>query len=374
MIDIHTIGAGGGSIAWVSAGGKPQVGPRSAGADPGPAAYGRGGTEATVTDANLVLGRLPSALLDGRMQLDVERARDSVSRFGAAIGLDVLDAAVTIVELAIHNMDLAIREVSTRKGRDPRECALLAFGGAGPGHAARLGQLLQVPTVLFPHSPGVGSTFGLLSTDVRTDLVQSILLTMEPGRVDGAASVHEQLARQAWAALEQEGVPEGQRLLLTSADFRYTRQQYTINVDVPHPAASWNEQLTAASLVDAVEAFHRTHRALCGFDYRGDPTMGVELINLRVAAVGRLSRPAMRELVVGDGDPSGAFVESRPIFFESSADFVETPVYDRARLRADDALDGPAVIEEFDSTSLVLPGQSARIDRFGNILVALDGA
>ena len=371
MIDIHTIGAGGGSIAWTSAGGKPQVGPKSAGADPGPAAYGRGGTEATVTDANLVLGRLPTALLSGEVGLDVEASQAAVARFGDSLSLSPIDAALTIVELATHSMELAIREVSTRKGRDPRECVLVAFGGAGPGHAARLAQLLEIPTVLLPHSPGVGSTFGLLSTDIRSDFVQSVLVSVN-GAVDGVAAVHEQLATRAWAVLEQEGVREEQRELVASADFRYARQQYSINAEIPNDASDQRALITADDLGRAVESFHAAHRQLCGFDYRDDD-MGVEIINLRMAAIGRLARPGTRELASGTEDPSSARVGERSACLDMTGEFVQAPIFDRDKLLAGNIIAGPAIIEEFDSTSLVLEDQVATVDNQGNVVVAIDG-
>ena len=324
-----------------------------------------------MTDANLVLGRLPTALLSGEVGLDVEASQAAVARFGDSLSLSPIDAALTIVELATHSMELAIREVSTRKGRDPRECVLVAFGGAGPGHAARLAQLLEIPTVLLPHSPGVGSTFGLLSTDIRSDFVQSVLVSVN-GAVDGVAAVHEQLATRAWAVLEQEGVREEQRELVASADFRYARQQYSINAEIPNDASDQRALITADDLGRAVESFHAAHRQLCGFDYRDDD-MGVEIINLRMAAIGRLARPGTRELASGTEDPSSARVGERSACLDMTGEFVQAPIFDRDKLLAGNIIAGPAIIEEFDSTSLVLEDQVATVDNQGNVVVAIDG-
>jgi N-methylhydantoinase A len=372
MIDVHTIGAGGGSIAWVAAGGKPRVGPRSAGADPGPAAYGKGGTSATVTDANLVLGRLPGSLLAGEVELDRDAAYTAVKKFGAQLGLDPIGAALTIVELAIGNMDMAIREVSTRKGRDPRECVLVCFGGAGPGHGARLAELLEIPTVLFPRSPGVGSTFGLLATDIRSDHGKSVVVGMdEPDCVARIGEFYGQLAGEAWQHLGLEGVPDGRRSLVTSADFRYRRQQYTVNVLVPRSdGQAWYTAPTEEELKAAVDDFHAAHRRLCGFDYR-DGAIAVDLINLRVAAIGHLARPRLVTIASRNGRPVDSVVGSREVYFEEGG-FLDTPIYNRTRLLAGDFVEGPAVVEEFDSTTLILPGQEAEVDAHGNILVAVN--
>jgi N-methylhydantoinase A len=371
VIDIHTIGAGGGSIAWVAAGGKPQVGPRSAGAVPGPAAYGQGGIEATVSDANLVLGRLPSGLLGGRLELDVDAAQRAVGEFGDRLGLDLVDAAMTIVELAIGNMDMAIREVSTRKGRDPRECVLVCFGGAGPGHGARLAQLLEIPTVLFPRTPGVGATIGLLATDIRSDFGKSIVVGLDdPGCLERIAEAYAELAGQAWDTLATEGVPMDRRDLVISVDLRYRRQQYTINVPLPlTPGRAWDSPPTHEELDAGRMNFHRAHKRLCGFDYSSDDGMGVDLVNLRVAAIGRLPRPELGSIASRNGKPFDALVGRRDVYFDEEGSFISTPIFDRARLLAGDRLSGPAIVEEFDSTALVLPGQEGHVDRVGNIVV-----
>ncbi len=297
MIEIHTIGAGGGSLARIGPGGKARVGPRSAGAQPGPACYGRGGTEATVTDANVVLGRLGETLLDGGMTLDRDAACESVERFGSQLGLGLVPAAVTIVELAIHSMQTAIREVSTRKGRDPRECVLVAFGGAGPGHAGRLAELLEMPTILYPHAPGVASTIGLLSTDVRRDFVRSLLVPATGAGTERALEeACEALVGEGHEAMEREKIAAADRVLELSLDFRYAGQQYTVTVPVEAEGDGAAPRLSAEAVAAAVREFHIEHLKMCGFDYRDDPGMGVEVVNLRLAALGRLSRPQPQPL------------------------------------------------------------------------------
>ena len=227
--------------------------------------------------------------------------------------------------------------------------------------------------MLFPRSPGVGSTFGLLSTDIRSDLGQSVLIGMDdPTCVAKIGELYRMLADRAWKNLAREGVPEGRRELLVSADFRYRRQQYTVNVEVARePGTSWDSPPTREELLRAVDDFHAAHRKLCGFDYRDDQSMGVDLINIRIAAIGRLSHPRLAEIGARNGRAAETVKSIRPVYFEEEGGFVDTPIVDRARLQADDAVDGPAVIEEFDSTTVVLPHQRAIVDRYGNIILAV---
>ncbi len=369
MIEIHTIGAGGGSLARIGPGGKARVGPRSAGAQPGPACYGRGGTEATVTDANVVLGRLGETLLDGGMTLDHDAACASVERFGAELGLELVPAAVTIVELAIHSMQTAIREVSTRKGRDPRECVLVAFGGAGPGHSGRLAELLEMPTILYPHAPGIASTIGLLGTDVRRDLVRSLLVPADAEEtlaVLGKAC--DELVAEAHEVMGHEGIAATDRALEPSLDFRYAGQQYTVTVPIDGDAGEAAPQLSTAAVEAAVAGFHAEHLQMCGFDYRDDPSMGVELVNLRLAALGRLSRP-LRQTLAAAAEAVAAPTRERRVWFEAEQDFVDSQVFHRSELLSGHVVEGPAIIEEFESTIVIPPSQRATVDETGNIIV-----
>jgi N-methylhydantoinase A len=373
IVDIHTIGAGGGSIAWVGAGGKAHVGPRSSGSQPGPAAYGRGGTEATVTDANVVLGRLPSSLIEGDLPLDLDAAKTAVTKFGEQIGVGMVEAALTILELASHNMEMAIREVSTRRGRDPRECVLVGFGGAGPGHVCRLAELLGVPTVLLPTGSGVGSTLGLLVTDVRRDVGRSVLIGMDAeDREARIASAFGGLATDAWETLDRESVPDDRRELLVSGGFRYAKQQYTIDVPISRPNGSWDGAPGESDLKAAIDAFHVAHNELCGFDYRDQPGMTCELVNLRVAAIGRFTRPELKAIEAGGEEPPPeAAMEPRSVCFTQEEGYVETPVYDRSKLLAGNGFDGPAVLEEFGATSLLFPGQRATVASDGTIVISI---
>jgi N-methylhydantoinase A len=370
MIDIHTIGAGGGSIAWISAGGRPRVGPRSAGAIPGPAAYGRGGMEATVTDANVVLGRFPTALLDGGMTLDKAKAEEAVGNWGKGLGLDLIPAALTIVELAVNEMNLAIQEVSTRKGRDPRECVLIAFGGAGPAHAARLADLLEIPTVLCPASPGVASTMGLLAAEVRSDFVQSIVagVTDEEEFVAIDAAV-ESLKERAQEVLASEGVDTERREVTLTADMRYAGEQYAVNSMVLNRSNDWKHRLSPEELLGSVVEFHENHRRLTGFDYRDDGSDGVQLVNLRVVGIGRTDRIQYKRTAVGGSDSRAALKGTRPACFDEQGEFVETGIYDRAILRPGNVIAGPAIIEEFASTTVIWPGQNATVDGLANVLI-----
>ncbi len=370
MIDIHTIGAGGGSIAWVSAGDRPRVGPRSAGATPGPAAYGRGGTEATVTDANVALGRFPTALLDGEMSLDKARAEEAVAGWGSRLGLDPVAAALTIVELAINEMNLAIQEVSTRKGRDPRQCVLIAFGGAGPAHAARLADLLEIPTVLCPASPGVASTTGLLAAEVRSDFVQSIVAdVIDDERFADVEDAVQELKQRAEEVLAGEGVPAERREVVLTADMRYAGEQYAVNSTVLPRSADWAHRLTHAEMLASADEFHENHRRLAGFDYRDEGPAGVQLVNLRVVGIGRTDPLRYRRTEEGPPDPSSALKGTRPACFDEQGEFVETAIYDRAGLRPGNVVAGPAIIEEFASTTVIWPGQTATVDGLANILI-----
>jgi N-methylhydantoinase A len=304
------------------------------------------------------------------MHLDSGLAEEAAERWGEQFGLDAVSAALTIVELAINEMETAIQEVSTRKGRDPRECVLVAFGGAGPAHAARLADLLEIPTVLCPHSPGVASTLGLLSADVRSDFVQSVVTGVE-SEADLAAANHgfAELRDRAWAALEREEIPEERRGNAVTADLRYLSQQYTVNVVVREHGTDWNRPLTQDELARATARFHETHNRLCGFDYREQGLTGVQLVNLRVAAIGTTERTKARTEVAGGADPAAALAGTRRVLYDEQEGFSETPIYERSRLGAGNVIEGPAVIDEFDSTTLVWPGHTARIDESANIVI-----
>jgi N-methylhydantoinase A len=347
MIDIHTVGAGGGSIARLDAGGALRVGPQSAGADPGPACYGRGGTEVTVTDANLYLGRLlPDRFLGGRMALDTERSRKAVEALAKAAGLAPERLAEGVVEVAESTMAGALRVVSVARGHDPRDFALLPFGGAGGLHACALAERLGIPRILVPVHPGLLSAVGLVLSDSIRDYSLSVLRPADasPEELDGLFGPLEGKAREEMAA---EGVAGEALRLERSLDLRYRGQSFEVTV----PAGG-----------DFGAAFHERHEALYGYRDEGRP---LELVNLRLRAVGRGPRPdltlgACRE---GEAIPSG----SAPVVLDGEPR--ECPVYERESLPCGGAFAGPALVVEETATHLVRPGWEVRVDQRGNMVV-----
>jgi N-methylhydantoinase A len=358
MVDIVTIGAGGGSIARVTRDGTLTVGPQSAGADPGPVAYGRGGEEPTVTDAHLVLGHLPPYLLDGRFKLDVEAARRAIAtRIAERLGLDPIAAARGILAIADHNMVGAIRVVSVERGHDPRDFTLVPFGGAGPLHGGALARLLGVRTILVPPAPGVLSALGLLVSNLRADFARTSL--QHAGRHDlgELARIFAELQDEALRWFAAEGVAPEARRIAWAASLRYEHQGFELTV--PWPGARVDEDAVA----ETVRRFHALHRQLYTFAQEDTP---VEIVTLRVDAIGDLPQPALAEL-----PPAGPLASARTgtqrVFFESGA--CDTPIYDRARLGAGAEIAGPAIITQLDATTLLLPAQHATMHRAGSLIV-----
>jgi len=368
IVDIHTIGAGGGSIAAVTGAGRLTVGPRSAGAEPGPVCYRRGGGEPTVTDAHLVLGRIPAALLGGELPLDVSAARAAIdARVGRPLRLGVEEAAAGIVEIIDNAMARAIRTVSVGRGHDPRRFALVAFGGAGPLHACRLAELLEIPTVLVPPRPGVLSTWGLLDTDIRGTFVRTVAPAQR--RVAGGGAIVPAL-EAAWAELEAqarvwlsgEQVSRDQMRFERAADLRYEHQSFELTCPLGAGPA------TAEALRALVSTFHAEHRRLYTYDL---PNAPVELVTLRVTAIGTLPKRSADTLSPnrGEGRVRGVVATGRrPVYFRGRG-FVDTPIYSRDSLGSGMTFEGPAIIEQSDATPLVAPGFRARVDGAHNLLL-----
>jgi len=355
VIDLAEVSAGGGSIAWVDSGGALKVGPGSAGSLPGPAAYGRGGSAATVSDANVVLGYLNrEALLGGDLKIDLPAAEAAIRRsIGDPLGLSVPDAAARVIEIVDSNMAEALRIVSIERGHDPREFILVAFGGAGPIHAASLAAELQIPEVVVPPAPGVFSALGLVATDLRRDYSRTFyadLAKADPAEVAAALAAMEAEGR---AMLEAAKVPAERRALLRSADIRYRRQAYELTV----PMA--DGPVTRESLAALVATFHEKHRQTYGHAGLAD---SVQLVNLRLSAVGRIPSVELAQRANGAARGDG----SRDVWFPATG-FATTPVYWRNGLKADAAIDGPAIIEAVDSTTVVPPGWRATVDARGYI-------
>ena len=358
IVDIHTIGAGGGSIATVTDQGAIRVGPESAGADPGPACYGRGGERATVSDANLVLGRIPPALLDGEVALDPAAAERAIRTSVAdPIGVDVLAAARGVVDLVDSNMTGALKVMSVERGLDPRDFALCAFGGAGPVHAADLMRSLGAERLLVPRYPGILCALGLLTTEFRYDFVVTKL--QRAGRFDAKATeaIFAELTAQADKRLAADGAPPESRQFLRAADMRYQKQGVELTVPFAAPVA------TEATLETLVQDFHRLHERLYTFS---DVDAPVEIVNLRVEAIGGVRALALPEAAVGKGPPQPD--HERPVSLDGGPKRA-TPVYRREALLADQVIHGPAIVDQLDATTVILDGQTARTDRYANLIV-----
>jgi N-methylhydantoinase A len=368
MIDVVTVGAGGGSVAWVSPDGALKVGPRSAGADPGPLCYGRGGTQATITDAHLLLGRIPPHLLGGEIPLDVTAARAGLEDLAARLGLGVEECATGILEISAWNQANALRQVTVQRGLDVRDFTMTTFGGSGSLLLCRLVDILGLEGVLVPENPGNVSAFGLLTVDVRNDYVQTAVARHSDLDVAAVAMIYDDLTDRAGTALDREGFARADHGYLRSADLRYVGQAFEVRV----PAPDGNVDETFAKTV--ADAFHDAHEQLYGYSFRSDFRQPVEWVNLRVSGVGPIARPVLRRRPPGDGDATRAQTSVRPVFFDAKDGWVDTPVYWRPDLAPDDQLRGPAVIEEFGSTVPLHPGFLARVDELGNILVGREAS
>ena len=362
VIDLVEIGAGGGSIAWVDSGGILRVGPHSAGADPGPVCYGLGGTEPTISDANLLLGRLdPDYFLGGEMELDVEGARKAIrEKCADPLGLDVIDVAIGIVEIANTAMVDALRSVSIQRGYDPRDFALMAFGGAGPMQANRLAAELEIPTTLIPMSPGIFSAMGLLVTDLKHDYSVTVIERVERLDMEKLQESYRDMQEQGRRALLRDGVRPEDISFLRQVDMRYVGQSY----EIPIPLG--DTQTDVAHLTSVLQRFHQEHERAYGFSAPEEP---VEVVTLRLTAVGNIAKPRLRRLGQEGGDASSARRATRPVYFAETAGFIECPIYDRYRLGPGSAVRGPSVVEEIDSTTVIHPGYMATVDEFGNMFL-----
>ncbi len=362
VIDLVEVGAGGGSVAWIDSGGILRVGPRSAGADPGPVCYGKGGEEPTVTDANLVLGRLnPAYFLGGEIHLDIDGARLAIEeKCAEPMGMDVVEAAQGIIEIANAAMVNALRLVSVQRGLDPRDFALVAFGGAGPLHANRLAQEIEAPVTVIPISPGATSAIGLLVTDLTHDYATSFIQRTDQADLDAIENAFRLLEEQGKNALEREGVKPQQNLLRRQLEMRYVGQSFELVIPLPESGQRMFE------VDEVVKRFHEDHQATYGTSTTDAP---VEIVNLRVTAIGRIAKPKLREIGRAGGAVSLAQKATRPVFFPEETGMIECPIYDRYALGADMVVEGPAVVEEVDSTTVIHPGYEALVDRFGNLLL-----
>ncbi|MFB0840896.1 hydantoinase/oxoprolinase family protein [Paenibacillus oleatilyticus] len=367
MLDIHACGAGGGSIAWLDAGGALKVGPESAGSMPGPAAYGRGGTRPTVTDANTILGRLnPDGILGGRMALDVEASKRAVQEhLCARTGLSLLEATMGILTVVNANMTRAIRLISVEKGYDPREFTLVSFGGGGGLHCGALARELGIPRILVPPSPGTFCSLGLLVTDVRSDYVRSMLLESAGGSMETIRGLFSSMIQEGAAMLEKEGIPEPKRRYVLGLDLRFKGQNYELTLPV-----EWSE-LTDEGVQGILTRFHEQHEKNYGYSNRAGV---IEFVNYRVTALGELPKAALRR-TEESGGRSVQPTSRREVYFAETdrPGYYDTAIYQRSELAPGDRLAGPAIIEQMDSTILILPGQTAGVDPYRNLVIQTFG-
>ena len=359
-VNVHSVGAGGGSIAHVpELTGALRVGPESAGADPGPACYGKGGTAPTVTDANVVVGHLPPRLLGAEMVLDTEAAKTADNTIGDALVMDVYQAAAGMLDIVNENMVGALRLVSVQRGYDPRDFALVAFGGAGPMHANAVAQLMGSFPVIIPPAPGVLCAEGDLVADFREEFSRTFIRTVESIETQEVVQILEGLGEEAMAWLEREGIDQDRQALTYNVDLRYYRQGYEIPVEVELSELSE----TGKDLL--VTMFSSLHEQYYGYQMEGT---ACEIVNLRAVGVGKVPEPPVREeRELASADASHAVVDEHQVFLKGKR--IPTKIYDRSKLQTGNQITGPAVITEFDSTTLVLAGHTAEIDRFANILI-----
>jgi N-methylhydantoinase A len=359
MIDVKTIGTGGGSIAWISREGHLKVGPRSAGAEPGPMCYPNGGDEPTITDANLVLGRIPAALIGGGIALDVARARAGLAALAQRLpgGLSVEALAHGIIEIANWNQANAIRQITIQRGIDPRAFALLSFGGAGPAQSPAVMDLIGMQACIVPPNPGNLSAFGLLAVDWRTDRIATKVMHEDAIDFVAIAELYDAMERDATDTLMRDGIARTKTRLVREADVRYAGQ--SMEVRVPAPGGEINNNFISA----LIEAFHAAHLRTFGYNYAG--RQKVEFVNFCVSGFGVIERPALPVLAETGGVPRPK--ATRPVYFADT--FRDTPIYDRARLPPGHRLTGPAVIEEFGSTTVVFPDQQVDVNPHGILIV-----
>ncbi len=368
VIDIKEVSAGGGTVAWIDAGGALALGPQSAGADPGPVCYARGGAEPTVTDANLVLGRIDAArFLGGAMPLDAAAAARAIDeRLGAPLGLSRVGAAAGVVRLADVKMALAVRSVTTERGLDPRDYALVAHGGSGPLHAVAIARELGIPRVVVPPSPSTFSAWGMLATDLRHDLVRTVLEPIEATDDAWADARYREMQAEIEAILPPVGAPDTRR----AADLRYLGQEHTVTVDVGALRGAAEGETSESGEVPWAQLrrrFDAAHERAYGY---AAPDVPVQLLNLRLTVVFPLPRPKLSALPRGAGAVPAH--ETRKIYSTLLQDLLEYRVYQRDQLHAGDAIEGPAAVEESGTTTVIEPGDVLRVEPHGCLIIDVD--
>ena len=361
MLDIHTVGAGGGSIAHIDSGGLLKVGPRSAGAYPGPVCYGNGNEEPTVTDANIVLQTLnPVEILGGRMKVRRDLAVEAVQRLADQIGLGVMETADGILQVVIANMAKAIRVISVQRGHDPRDYTLMAFGGAGPLHAARLAKELDISRMIIPLTPGALCALGLLLTDLRADFAISRLTELDANSLDAVEAGFAKLSSQAQDWFRTDNISESRRKEMRTVDMRYAGQNYELSVSVPAGPISLE------TFKQLEEGFEAVHKQRFGFIAKGEK---IQLVTLRLEAVGEVKKAELQSYPLEGAAADAARIGERDVWLKEASGFVNCPVYDRKLLKHGNQIAGPAIIEQMDTTSVLLPDMTAAVDAYLNLIV-----
>jgi len=367
-IDIFEVGTGGGSIARVEHGGALHVGPRSAGAEPGPACYARGGTEPTITDANLLLGRLGAdRFLGGEMKLDVAAAERAMNlRVAGPLGLNATEAANGILRIAATKMSYAVKGVTTERGLDAGSFALIAYGGAGPLHATAVAREIGIRKVIVPYAPGHFSAFGMLFSDLRYDFVRTWFLSLDALDFDRFEAVYRELEKEGRDAIAASAISPREIVVQRALDMRYVGQEHSVTVEIPQDHFDKNDRAAIKALFDAVHAQRYGTSA---------PDEPAEIANLRTTVTGIVEKPRLELIASGDAMPTAdARTGNRRAYFQTAGGFVETPTFARHKLLAGNRIEGPALIEEHASTTVVLPGDSVEVDAIGNLVISIAGA
>ncbi|HXR36447.1 MAG TPA: hydantoinase/oxoprolinase family protein [Candidatus Binataceae bacterium] len=360
VIDLAEVGAGGGSIAWVDSGGVPQVGPHSAGASPGPACYGFGGVEPTVTDANVVLGYLdPAYFLGGKMKIYPEASRDAIAKVAEKLKLDITAAADGIYKIVNTHMGSAVRMVTVQRGIDPRQFAVVAFGGAGPAHIVKVAEQFEIPKVIVPISPGLKSALGLLVSDLIDDRI--VTRTMDVDRADTALlnGLFDELEQSAHASLRKDGLADTDIVIQRLVDLRFRHQTHEMPVEVAPGVIT----------LETIKTVEARFRKLYAEAYGVEPDDPAQIVNIRVHAVGHVPQPEITPAPLGDHNPARALKGTRKAYFTQAQEFVETNVFDRALLKYQDSFAGPAIIEEPDSTTICPPGYRIEVDAYLDLVL-----
>ena len=362
-IDIHTIGAGGGSIAWISEGGHLQVGPKSAGAVPGPACYNKGGEDATFTDAVLTIGYLdPDNFLGGEIKIDASRSEKAINKLAKKLKMSLHEAAAGIVRISEAKIAGAVRVISIERGFHPKEFSILAFGGGGGFVATRVARELGIPRVIVPPGPANFSALGMLMVDVVHDYAQTYVIGLEDVEIRTVNEIYAALVETSDKALARDGFDEKDRAFIPSAEMRYQGQEHTVNIPMP------KTKLASDDVSAIIEDFNAAHERQYGHSMLEDP---VEIVTLRLRGLGLLPRPDLPKIEGGSGDVKGALKGSRPVYQYEAGEHLEYSIYDRAVLLSGDRIDGPAIVEEPSSTAVIHEGDVLTVGEYGELVVQL---